>query len=86
MSEYITIIILLLYICDIITLNHIPMFITIIISGRSISYLLGVFFFNLLYLNWKTDLIIIAGVNIIIFIFISIHMINSPKAALRNNE
>ena len=86
MSEYITIIIILLYICDIITLNHIPMFITIIISGRSISYLLGVIFFNLLYLNWKTDLIIIASVNIIIFIFISIYMIKSPKAALRNND
>ena len=86
MSEYIVINIILLYICDIILLSHVPLFITIIISGRPISYLIGIIFFNFLSLNWKTDLSIIAGIDIIIFIFILIYMINSPKVALRNNE
>ena len=86
MSEYIVINILLLYICDIVHLSYIPMFITIVISGRPISFLLGIFFFNILHLNWKTDLAIIAGVDIIIFILILKFMISSPKAALRNNK
>lgn len=86
MSEYIIINILFLYICDIIHLSQIPLFITIIISGRPISCLLGIIFLNFLSLNWKTDLIIIAGVDIIIFLFILIYMVSSPKADLRNNK
>ena len=74
MSEYIIINILFLYICDIIHLSKIPMFITIIISGRPISCLLGIYFLTFLNLNWKTDLSFIAGVDIIIYIFILIYM------------
>ena len=66
MSEFIIINILFLYICDIIHLSKIPMFITIIISGRPISCLLGIYFLTFLNLNWKTDLSFIAGVDIII--------------------
>ena len=58
--------ILFLYMCDIIHLSNIPMFMTIIISGRPISFLIGIFFFNFCHLNWKTDLSIIASVDIII--------------------
>lgn len=86
LSEYIIINILFLYICDIIHLSKIPMFITIIISGRPISCLLGIYFLTFSNLNWKTDLSFIAGVDIIIYIFILIYMINSPKVALRNNN
>ena len=86
MSEYIIINILFLYICDIIHLSKIPMFITIIISGRPISCLLGIYFLTFLNLNWKTDLSFIAGVDIIIYIFILIYMVSSPKVALRNNN
>jgi hypothetical protein len=86
MSEYIIINILFLYICDIIHLSKIPMFITIIISGRPISCLLGIYFLTFLNLNWKTDLSFIAGVDIIIYVFILIYMVSSPKVALRNNN
>ena len=86
MSEYIIINILFLYMCDIIHLSNIPMFMTIIISGRPISFLIGIFFFNFCHLNWKTDLAILASVDIIIFILILKYMTNSPKAALRNNK
>ena len=86
MSEYIVINILFLYICDIINVSDIPMFITIIISGRPVSFLLGIIFFNFMDLNWKTDLAIMSAVDIIIFILILIHMTSSPKAALRNNR
>ena len=86
MSEYIVINILLLYICDIVNLSYIPLFITIIVNGRPISFILGILFFNVLHLNWKTDLAIIGSVDIIIFIFIRLYMVSSPKAALRNNK
>ena len=78
--------ILFLYMCDIIHLSNIPMFMTIIISGRPISFLIGIFFFNFCHLNWKTDLVIVASIDIIIFILIMKYMTNSPKAALRNNK
>ena len=86
MSEYIIINILFLYMCDIIHLSNIPMFMTIIISGRPISFLIGIFFFNFCHLNWKTDLAILATADIIIFLLILKYMTNSPKAALRNNK
>ena len=86
MCEYIIINILFLYICDIVNLSKIPLFITIIITGRPISILLGIFCFRYFSLNWKTDLAIIAGIDIIIFFFICKYMINSPKVALRNNK
>ena len=86
MSEYIIINILFLYICDIIKVSDVPLFMTVIISGRPLSFLLGIFFFNFLHLNWKTDLAIMSSVDIIIFILILTFMINSPKAALRNNQ
>jgi len=85
-SEYIILNILLLYICDITKFFYIPIFITIIISGKPISYYLGVIFFNVIHLNWKTDLLIVAGINLIIYFFILIYMVSSPKAALRNKN
>jgi len=86
MSEYIIINILFLYICDIIHLSKIPIFITIIISGRPISCLLGIYFLTFSNLNWKTDLSFIAGIDVIIYIFILIYIVSSPKVALRNNN
>ena len=85
-SEYIILNILLLYICDITRLFYIPIFITIIISGKPISYYFGLIFFNVIHLNWKIDLLIVAGINLIIFVFTLIYMVSSPKAALRNKN
>ena len=85
-SEYIIVNNLFFYICDIIHLSYIPMFITIIISGRPISYLLGILFFNVMNFNWKTDLLIIAGINFIIYIITITYMVKSPKNALRNKK
>ena len=86
MSEYIIINILFLYMCDIINEADIPLFMTMVISGRPVSFLLGIFFFNRLSLNWKTDLAIISAIDITIFILIMTYMTNSPKAEARNNR
>lgn len=86
LSENIVINNLFLYMCDITNVSDIPIFMTFIINGKQITFLLGVFFFNIFDLNWKTDLLIIAGIDIFIFIFILIYMVNSPKAALRNKK
>ena len=85
-SEYIVINLLFLYICDIINLTHIPLFITIIISGRYLAGLIGTLFFHYLNLNWKTYISIIGGLNTLIFIIMFSYMESSPKAALRNNN
>ena len=77
---------LFLYICDVINLGHIPLFITTIISGRFLAALLGILFFNYLNINWKHHLSIVGGINVVIFIIIFFYMDSSPKAALRNNN
>ena len=85
-SQYIVIIILFLYICDIIDSKQIPVFIAIIVCGRSFANLLGVLFFEYITLNWKHDLTIIAGVNLIIFFILFFYIEKNPKAALKNNK
>ena len=85
-SQYVVVNLIFLYICDIVSSQQLPIFITAIVCGRSIASLLGVFFFENLTLNWKHDMAIIAGINIIIFFLIFFYMEKSPKAALRNNE
>ena len=85
-SQYVVVNLIFLYICDIVSSEHIPIFVTIIVCGRTIASLLGVFFFENFNMNWKHDMAIIAGVNIIIFFLTLFYMEKSPKAALRNNE
>ena len=85
-SQYIVINLIFLYICDIIKLGQIPLFITIIVCGRALAGLLGIVFFEYLKFNWKHDICLIAGLNLIILVIILIYMVSSPKAALRNNK
>ena len=85
-SQYIVINLIFLYICDIINLTQIPLFITIIVCGRALAGLLGIAFFEYLEFNWKHDICLIAGLNLIILVIILIYMVGSPKAALRNNK
>ena len=85
-SQYIIINLIFLYICDIIKLGQIPLFITIIVCGRALAGLLGIIFFEYLEFNWKHDICIIAGLNLIILVIILFYMVSSPKAALRNSK
>ena len=85
-SQYIVVNLLFLYICDVVSLGQIPLFITTIICGRSFASLLGILFFEHFTLNWKHDMTIMAGVNLINFVIIFFYMEGSPKAALRNNK
>ena len=85
-SQYIVINLLFIYICDIVSLKQMPLFITTIVCGRILAGLLGVFFFEYLDLNWKHDIAIMNSVNVICLIIIIFYMVSSPKAALRNNE
>ena len=85
-NEYVVANLLFLYICDIINFEQIPLFITIITCGRGFASLLGILFFRYIKFNWKHDLCIIAGIDVLILIIIFFYMVNSPKAALRNNK
>jgi len=85
-SHYIIVNLLFLYICDIINLKHIPLFITIIVSGRYLASLSGIAFFRYLKINWKNCMSMVGGLNVITFALILYYMVSSPKAALRNNN
>ena len=84
--QYIVVNLLFLYTCDIVKPEQIPIFITIIVCGRFLAGFFGIIFFEYLKLNWKDDVCIMAGLNLIIFIIILYYMESSPKAALRNNK
>ena len=85
-NEYVVANLLFLYMCDIITFGQIPLFITIITCGRSFASLLGILFFRYIKLNWKHDMCIMAGIDVLILVIILFYMVSSPKAALRNNQ
>ena len=85
-NEYVVANLLFLYICDIINFGQIPLFITIITCGRSFASLLGILFFRYIKLNWKHDMCIMAGIDVLVLAIILFYMVSSPKAALRNNK
>ena len=78
------IITMIIYICEIIKQTDIPMFVILIITGIPLSSLLGTLLFNIDNLDWRDSLLIVAGINFIIYLFIIFTLIGSPIFSLNN--
>ena len=83
-SSHIIIITMIIYICEIIKQTDIPIFVILIITGVPLSNLLGTLLFNIKELDWRDSLLIIAGINAIIYLFILFQLVSSPIFSLNN--
>ena len=84
MCGHIIIITMFIYICEIIKQSDIPIIVIIISSGVPLSNILGTLLFNIKGFDWRNCLLIIAGINAIIYIFIYWKLVGSPIFALNN--
>ena len=82
--SHIIIITIIIYICEIIKQTDIPIFVILIITGSPLSSLLGTFLFNIKSLDWRDSLLVIAGINIIIYFYIFFQLVGSPIFSLNN--
>ena len=82
--SHIIIITMIIYICEIIKQTNIPIFVILILTGVPLSNLLGTLLFNIKYLDWRYVLLIIAGIDLIIYLFIVFKLVGSPIFSLNN--
>ena len=82
--SHIIIVTMIIYICEIIKQTDIPIFVILIITGVPLSNLLGTFLFNFKNLDWRNSLLIIAGINLIVYLFIFFKLVGSPIFSLNN--
>jgi hypothetical protein len=75
---------MIIYICEVIKQTDIPIFVMLIITGIPLSSLLGTLLFNIDNLDWRDSLLIVAGINFIIYFFIIFTLIGSPIFSLNN--
>ena len=75
---------MIVYICEIIKQTDIPIFVILIISGAPLSSLLGTLLFNINNLDWRDSLLIIAGINFIVYLFMIFKLVGSPIFSLNN--
>ena len=73
-----------IYICEIVKQNNIPIFVITIITGLPLSNLLGALLFNIKNLDWRNILLIIAGINTIIYLIMFFKLVGSPIFSLNN--
>ena len=75
---------MIIYICEIIKQNNIPVFVIIIITGIPLSNLIGTLLFNIRNLDWRNILLIIAGINAVIYFVMIFKLVRSPIFSLNN--
>ena len=80
----IIIVTMIIYICEIIKQNNIPVFVIIIITGIPLSNLFGTLLFNITNFDWRYVLLIIAGINAIIYFIMIFKLVRSPIFSLNN--
>ena len=85
--SYILMITLLVYICEIVYFKHIPIFVTIIVSGLPlngmISNLMFEYFNNT---NWKWGIVVNSGIVLIVYLLLVIYIVESPIYYLNNGN
>ena len=78
---------LLVYICEIVYFKHIPIFVTIIVSGLPlngmISNLMFEYFNNT---NWKWGIVVNSGIVLIVYLLLVIYIVESPIYYLNNGN
>ena len=77
---------MIIYICDIIKQEDIPIFVILIITGVPLSSLLGTLLFNIKEFDWRNSLLIVGGINLIIYIYIFFKLVGSPIFSLNNEQ
>ena len=75
---------MIIYICEIIKQSNIPVFVIIIITGIPLSNLIGTLLFNIRNLDWRNILLIIAGINAVIYFVMIFKLVRSPIFSLNN--
>ena len=82
-SNYIIVVDILIYICEIIQQTKIPYFVMTIATGASIAGLLSSIIFTFGdYLDWRNILLIFAGIHLVVYILLIFFLIDSPMYAL----
>ena len=82
-SNYIIVVDILIYICEIVQQTKIPYFVMIIATGSAISGLVCSFIFH--YdngLDWRDILLIFGGIHLVVYLFFIFLLIGSPMFAL----
>ena len=82
--SHIIIVTMIIYICEIIKQNDIPIFVILIITGAPLSSLLGTLLFNINNFDWRHSLLVIACINLLIYIYIFFKLVGSPIFSLNN--
>ena len=82
--SYVIIVTMIIYLCEIIKQNDIPIFVILIITGVPLSSLLGTLLFNINDFDWRNSLLIIASINFIVYLFIIFKLVGSPIFSLNN--
>ena len=75
---------MIIYICEVIKQTDILIFVILIITGVPLSNLLGTLLFNIQDLDWRDSLLIVAVINIIIYVLIIMKLVGSPIFSLNN--
>ena len=84
--NYIIMITMIIYICEVVEHESIPIFICLLVSGLPISGMFTYIFFNIIVKNWQKTTIYIAIADIFIYILILIVIIESPIYNLLNGK
>jgi len=86
-SNYIIIVDILIYICEIVQQTKIPYFVMAIVTGSAISGLVcSIIFQTNKLLNWRNLLLFFGGIHLLIYICLLFFLIDSPMFALNDEH
>lgn len=87
LSNYIVVVTLLIYMCEIVQQTKIPYFIMTVATGAAIAGLLCSITFHVDdVLDWRDILLIFAGIHLVVYILILFLFIDSPMFALNEEH
>ena len=87
MFSYIVMITLIVYICEIIYYKHIPLFVTLIVTGQPIMGIVTDCLFKAFEKsNWRYSLLVTAGIGFVFYIFVIYIIVESPLYYLNNSD
>ena len=78
---------LIVYICEIIYYKHIPLFVTLIVTGQPIMGIVTDCLFKAFEKsNWRYSLLVTAGIGFVFYIFVIYIIVESPLYYLNNGD
>ena len=86
-SNYIIVVDILIYICEIVQQSKIPYFVMIIATGSSLAGLLSGIIFEIdEALEWRDILLIFAGLHLLVYLLLIFFLIDSPILSLNKEQ